>query len=687
MTRLLGRSLLWARPGTLGAAFLLSILILHFRVAPARAYWVIGYWGNAVQNYGFDAFGNLNGIDASTAEAQISAAAQTWTNQHSALARTQSGSGYSIHIRTCVFGDPLGCEPRQPNNGPAVTDSPVYTNGLITSETVSFNSGGGVAWTTACPAPAGQSDVQTVALHELGHTIALGDLYNGVYFNPPDSIMGYNIAPNNCLRTPGQDDLDGLFAMVGYRYYVSGVNSYNNGWNSELWVQAIQTANVTTRFYGGMTYSSASSYSDAFSINQGTIGGVAAGQYINGVGGQSGVYGATIDSNAPISIVHPTFNKVNTTADATGQVGPYQQQLVLEAAQSAPSIPSYGTGGPPCPLAAANTNTYVPLIMDNNSGWTTQMVIQDVGPWTCPIPQPPNNFNVTVSYFDPTGTRRAIIQNTFNGQNSLGEDRTWVLSQAGDGVKVGSALIQSPDNVIVTVEQSNSASTSTIYYKSFSTAGASSISYLPLLQNNNHGWYSGIQIQNMSTTTGTTAIVFANGVSMTTSWIAPLAAYTIYPLPSQFTFTVGSGYVQSNNGGVNIATIVNQVDPGSNEASTYDGFSSWATELDFPLVMNNGFDSFTGTDWTTWTSGVTVENVGTYGCIQLNYPGGSSSVNLAQYQAYSWYPPPGLGSGASTSMTATSCSGSGAQIVGTINQIGPAGSGNDAFYTTDAGLR
>jgi hypothetical protein len=69
------------------------------------------------------------------------------------------------------------------------------------------------SWDTATITKPGAVDLQSVVLHELGHSIGLGDLYGKSQFatDKRQVMHGYN----GLKRTLGNGDKTGIWAMYG----------------------------------------------------------------------------------------------------------------------------------------------------------------------------------------------------------------------------------------------------------------------------------------------------------------------------------------------------------------------------------------------------------------------------------------------------------------------------------------
>ncbi|NPV63156.1 MAG: hypothetical protein HPY61_11115 [Methanotrichaceae archaeon] len=165
-----------------------------------------------------DSYLTAEGLSASASSNAISLAAGTWDYWTSASLFTSSVicdstkdadtvDGYSVHAFRPVSGTAL-----------AYTRNYFDQGGYIVESDVVYNSN--YAWTTdynTARASRGKTkDLQTVALHELGHTCGLGDLYTLPSSDPRASdyyeIMNLYTGPRHYL---GAGDIAGIQAKYG----------------------------------------------------------------------------------------------------------------------------------------------------------------------------------------------------------------------------------------------------------------------------------------------------------------------------------------------------------------------------------------------------------------------------------------------------------------------------------------
>jgi len=262
-------------------------------------------------------------------------------------------------------------------------------------------------------------------------------------------------------------------------------------------------------------------------------------------------------------------------------------------------------------FSEGSTSVNLPLIMRGNSGYNTTFYVQNTGTETA---------EVRVDYY-PSQAGNSGVYETANIAPGAAHvfDQT-DLTALGDRF-VGSAVVSSTNGqpVAATVNELNT----TIYpslltYSGF--VGGSDTIVLPLIQHANSGFFSGIQVQNMSSATTTTITVTYgpnnvgtfSPVAETATDVGPGEGAVFNQLPGvgQWTGNVADRYVGSatvtSDPPVPLVATVNQLSPLAADvrASTYNGFDpdSATDTILAPIIQanNSGF----------WSS-INVMNVGT----------------------------------------------------------------------------
>ncbi|MEZ4728666.1 MAG: hypothetical protein R3E79_16150 [Caldilineaceae bacterium] len=307
-----------------------------------------------------------------------------------------------------------------------------------------------------------------------------------------------------------------------------------------------------------------------------------------------------------------------------------------------------------------STTVRLPLLNKNNSGFNTWFSVQNTGS---------TDATVNVAYSDGSTATGTIKPGAAKVFNQATEPHT---------AAVFAATITSNQPLVAAVIQE---STSVIFaYTGFSGAG-STAPLFPLVNANNSGYVTGLQIQNAGTQTTTVTVSYKAslfGADCTeTQTIAPndsktfaLAAFANSTLgsaedcanaPTRF---VGSAKVTANSANQPLIGIGNQLFPGRN-GEAYGSFSAEeaTSKVVLPLIMdrNNGF--FTG---------FSVQNVGasatSVNCTFTNTDY-TISANLEPEQALTDVQ--GTKIQASYVGGATCTADTGGKIVVVVNELGP----------------
>jgi len=366
------------------------------------------------------------------------------------------------------------------------------------------------------------------------------------------------------------------------------------------------------------------------------------------------------------------------------------------------------------------TSLNLPLIVRDNFGIDTSITVQNVGNTSATVnisyvPGIAGNPATEPPFSLAPGASKTIFQ----------KDNT-ALGSGAPGF-VGSATITATGNIVATVLQEGNGQL--LAYNSFLAGTGSPTAALPLVLGNNFGAYTGIQVLNAGTLPTTVTIDFApNTVTAPTGGLTPCTTPPQRQLsinPNQTgtliqdagngnppfdpffngCIYIGGATVTSNNNQT-LFVIVNQVNSGSKDASSYAGFNpTTATDTVLaPLVAANNFGTF---------SGVQVQNIGTtptsvtitYGpnTFQGTPPTGftlcptptsrtitvPANASFTFLQTYIAGQPPDLSPIGSDSQfqsctyvgSATIKAGSGGKIVAIVNQISTGPASNDKLFT------
>lgn len=195
-------------------------------------------------------------------------------------------------------------------------------------------------------------------------------------------------------------------------------------------------------------------------------------------------------------------------------------------------------------VGAGSTRVNVPLVMSQNSNWWTGVQVQNLG-----------NFatDITIEFHpDPA---QSEITPTLETVGNVAPGASANFLQRGDqwtGKFVGSAVVTSSQPMIAIVNELNEVDGDGMSYGGF-TSGTTKIS-APLVMYDNNDWYTGLQVQNIGTSTATIDLK-VDGVWPARVYVAPGSSYTWYPMPWA---KVGAATVESLNGQP-LVGIVNEI--------------------------------------------------------------------------------------------------------------------------------
>jgi hypothetical protein len=257
------------------------------------------------------------------------------------------------------------------------------------------------------------------------------------------------------------------------------------------------------------------------------------------------------------SITVDASNDGITTRFVGSAIVTAQQPVAVTANQTNGSILFSYTGA-----GAGSPTIYAPLIMTNNSGWTTGFQVQNAGTQA-----------TTVSLYLNGGSSPVTTANLNPGQSV-----TWYpVPGTTSGTKfVGSATVQSSNGqpLLGAVNELNSTYGQGMTYSAFAS-GTQTVD-MPLIMYNNSGYYTGEQIQNVGTIPATVDFK-VNGTVVDTKVIQPGASYTWFGtnlIPGGG--KVASAQAVARETGAQIVGIVNEVTSPQQPGDTsfaYEGFS------------------------------------------------------------------------------------------------------------------
>ena len=301
----------------------------------------------------------------------------------------------------------------------------------------------------------------------------------------------------------------------------------------------------------------------------------------------------------------------------------------------------------------------IPLLMKGNSGFNTWFNVQNTGAV---------DANVTVNYSDGTTANKTV--KPFASQ-------TFDQATEPHNAAVFSAEVTSAQPVAVTVIEEDPKTM--FAYNGF--LGASTNPVIPLVNANNSGFTTGVQIQNAGTTNTTVTVSYtpsSAGSACTETQTVQAGKSNTFALGAfasgaNSTCTggakfIGSARVTSNSAGEPLVAVVNQHKIGTN-GEAYGAFNAAdaSDTVVMPLIMdrNSGY----------WT-GFNVMNVGASSTsVSCAFTGTSYSVGpvtLAPGAALTNLQNGNIANGYVGSATCTASNPTD-QIIAVVNELGPSG--------------
>lgn len=237
-------------------------------------------------------------------------------------------------------------------------------------------------------------------------------------------------------------------------------------------------------------------------------------------------------------------------------------------------------------LDSGSQTVGLPLIQKGNAGYETWFAVQNAGSAPANV-----TINFTPGLAGSAATRTATIP--------PGASATFDTSQIAElGTRfVGSATITSNQPVVSMVNQTGLGQfRNVLMYEGFSAADGATDLRLPLIQNANAGFFTGINVQNtgsqpaqVTLTYGPNTVQGATPPAPRQFTLQPGAAETILqnaPTEMGTGRYVGSATLTSNQP---LVAVVNQIRAGANVGSAYEGTSATAAtqRVSAPLLMTN----------------------------------------------------------------------------------------------------
>lgn len=311
------------------------------------------------------------------------------------------------------------------------------------------------------------------------------------------------------------------------------------------------------------------------------------------------------------------------------------------------------------------TTMNLPLIMRNNGGFNTWFNVQNAGT---------ADANVTVTYtagshgYDAsqTATIKPGAAHTFDQAT---------FATLGDKF-VGSAKVTSNRPIVATCNQVGP--TTLLAYDGF--ADGSLYPSMPLVNCNNAGYITGVQIMNIGTAATNVTVSYTASLAGTdTTETINIAAggsetFALFKFTDKF---VGSAAVTGNSASQKLVVVVNQLNSGANKGAAYGGFDpAMATDkVSAPLAMAHNGGYYTA---------VTVQNVGTSSTTAtITYSDSTATESKTLVAGESWPIDQNTHFGSTYVGSATVTASAGGKIIAMVNELNNAATG-DAFLVYEA---
>jgi hypothetical protein len=306
--------------------------------------------------------------------------------------------------------------------------------------------------------------------------------------------------------------------------------------------------------------------------------------------------------------------------------------------------------------SAGGSPVNLPLLMKANGPWNSWFNVQNTGA---------ADATVTVAYSDGTTAGPVTIP--------AGAAHTFDQAAETHTPTVFSGVVSSDQPVAVTVIEESTA----IMFAYSGFVGGSPYPVMPLINANNSGYITGVQIQNTGgtatdVTVSYTAVTGTDCTETQTIGANASATFALAAFSNGANSTcvptakfVGSAAVTANSAGHDLSVIVNQLGTANGEA--YGGFdpASASDTVVMPLIMDRNSGFFTGFN---------VQNVGSDSTdVNCTFTGSAvtASATLAPGEALSDIQNNKIADGYVGSATCVASGGTDNMIVGVVNEVKP----------------
>jgi len=309
-------------------------------------------------------------------------------------------------------------------------------------------------------------------------------------------------------------------------------------------------------------------------------------------------------------------------------------------------------------------------LMRENSGYNTWFNVQNTGT---------SATTVNITYSDGV---TASCTNLQPGAACTLDQST----EAHASGWVGSAVVTATEPIAITVME---VGPTTLFAYSGFTSGSTDVA-MPLINANNAGYVTGVQIMNLGSTDTEVTVSYTpslQGTACTETKTIPAGqseTFALYAFATGADSTctagetfIGSARITGNSANQDLVAIVNQLNSGANKGAAYEGFdpSSATATVVMPLIMDRNSNYWTG---------FSVANVGTVTTtVNCTFSNSSYTVSeeLGPGEAMTALQNGEIADGYVGSATCTASAGG--QIVGIVNELNSVLTG-DAFLVYDA---
>jgi hypothetical protein len=308
--------------------------------------------------------------------------------------------------------------------------------------------------------------------------------------------------------------------------------------------------------------------------------------------------------------------------------------------------------------STGSTTVLLPLLMQKNGTYNTWFNVQNTGS---------ADASVTVAYSDGTNVGPFTIK--------AGASRTFDQATETHTAKVFSAVVTSSQPVVAAVIEE---STTVMFAYSGFGAGVTN-PVMPLINANNGGYITGVQLQNAGTTDTTVTISYTPSVAGTACTETQTVAagksntFALGAFDSGANSTciakgkfVGSAQVTANSASQPLVAIVNQL-KGAQNGEAYGSFSPAAAKSTtlLPLIMDRNGGYLTGFN---------VMNVGSAAAtVTCTFTNSTYQVTATLAPGAALNDIQGGKIADKYVGSATCTGGAGSQIVAVVNELGPSG--------------